>query len=206
MIKKIKFELRKLRSILRVKKILGQRDVINLEIGSGPQRGNDEWVTLDICKQSDLTWSLTDGLPFPDGSVNKIYASHVFEHFSYDELQQILSSCHRVLAPEGQLLVCVPNARLYISAYMNDEDLEEWDFYEPALNYHSRIDYVNYAAYMGGHHKHLFDEDNLLSILRSAHFESAQLRSFDPELDLEWRRFESIYAIAHKSKVRALAA
>ena len=49
-------------------------------------------------------------------------------------------------------------------------------------------------------------EDNLLSILRSANFESAQLRSFDPELDLEWRRFESIYAIAHKSKVRTLAA
>lgn len=206
MFKQIKFSLRKLRSKLRVKRLVKQGGQINLEIGSGPVKGENNWVTLDLNKKSDLCWSLLDGLPFPDSRINKIYASHVFEHFTHDELQQVLSNCLRVLQPGGQLLVCVPNARLYISAYVNDKELEGWDFYEPALHYHSRIDYVNYAAYMAGQHKHLFDEENLLSILGYAGFETPQLREFDPDLDLENRKFESIYAVAYKPKARSLAA
>ena len=68
---------------------------------------------------------------------------------------------------------------LQISAYVYDEGLKAWDFYEPALNYHSRIDDVNDAAYMGGHHKYLFDEENLLSIVGPANCESSQLRRCD---------------------------
>jgi hypothetical protein len=44
----------------------------------------------------------------------------------------------------------------------------------------------------------LFDQEHLLAILVAAGFEEAHPREFDPSLDLEFRRFESIYALARK--------
>lgn len=70
--------------------------------------------------------------------------------------------------------------------------------YEPAYNHTTRIDYVNYTAYMDGEHKYLFDEENLLYILDLAGFKNAHLRQFDPSIYLKERDFESIYAEAEK--------
>jgi hypothetical protein len=44
----------------------------------------------------------------------------------------------------------------------------------------------------------MFDEENLLYVLKSKAFRNAHLRSFDPSLDLKERDFESIYAEAEK--------
>ena len=51
---------------------------------------------------------------------------------------------------------------------------------------------------MDGHHKYMFDEENLLFLLKSKGFRNVHLREFDPDLDLEKRDFESIYAEANK--------
>lgn len=67
-----------------------------------------------------------------------------------------------------------------------------------AYNNTSRIDYVNYIAYMDGHHKYMFDEQNLIVILENKGFRNVRLRNFDPSLDLKERDFESIYAEAQK--------
>ena len=57
---------------------------------------------------------------------------------------------------------------------------------------------LNYIAYMRGHHRYMFDEENLVNILKQCGFESPGLRSFDPLLDISSRDFESIYALATK--------
>ena len=51
---------------------------------------------------------------------------------------------------------------------------------------------------MDGYHKYMFDEENLLAILTNIGFKNARLRDFDPSLDMEKRKHESIYAIAKK--------
>jgi hypothetical protein len=51
---------------------------------------------------------------------------------------------------------------------------------------------------MGGQHKHLWDEENLIAIIRAAGFEKVVLREFDPSLDKPERNHESIYALAIK--------
>jgi hypothetical protein len=51
---------------------------------------------------------------------------------------------------------------------------------------------------MDGHHKYMFDEENLLHILQAKGFKNVRLRDFDPELDIKERDFESIYAEAEK--------
>jgi predicted SAM-dependent methyltransferase len=108
----------------------------------------------------------------------------------------------RSLKPGGSISICVPNTRLYIEAYLNGRrflDKTSPQCWQPGWHETgSLIDQVNYIAFMGGEHKFMFDEENLLSLLRQAGFEGASLRSFDQELDRADRDFESIYAIGFK--------
>lgn len=183
-----------------IKRILKEECQIFLELGAGDKKGKEGWVTIDVTKNCDIFWDLRKGLPFPDESITKIYSSHFFEHLSFKESQQLLDECRRVLVPGGTFSICVPNSRLYIEAYLKSDSLVEKRFFEykPAYNNTTRIDYVNYTAYMDGHHKYMFDEENLLYILKSKAFRNVHLRSFDPGLDLKERDFESVYAEAEK--------
>jgi predicted SAM-dependent methyltransferase len=183
-----------------IRRMLIERNEIFVELGAGDKKGEGGWVTVDIVKNCDIFWDLRKGLPFPDESITKIYSSHFFEHLSFGEGHQLLDECRRVLIPGGTFSICVPNARLYIEAYLRSDSLDENRFFDhkPAYNNTTRIDYVNYVAYMGGHHKYMFDEENLLYVLTSRGFRNAHLRQFDPSLDLKVRDFESIYAEAEK--------
>jgi predicted SAM-dependent methyltransferase len=183
----------------RVREIVKKKSRVSVELGAGNRRGQGEWLTIDMNDQCDLYWDLRRGIPFPDESIQKLYSSHFFEHLSFAESQRFLDECKRVLVPNGQFSICVPNARIYIEAYMNGNiDAEKFLVHQPAYNRTTRIDYVNYMAYMDGHHKYMFDEENLLHILSSKGFKDPHLRPFDPTLDLQVRDYESIYAEATK--------
>ncbi len=184
----------------KIRRLLGQRSEILIEVGSGDKRGEGGWTTIDVTRNCDIFWDLTKGIPFPDNSVAKIYSSHFFEHLSFKEAQGFLEECKRVLAPGGKFAICVPNARIYLEAYVKGAPLDPGTFfgYKPAYNHTTSIDWVNYVAYMDGEHKYMFDEENLLFILGSKGFKNVRLREFDPALDLRERDFESIYAEADK--------
>lgn len=83
---------------------------------------------------------------------------------------------------------------------MKGDSLDRKHFfgYKPAYNNTTKIDYINYTAYMDGHHKYMFDEENLIYILESSGFRYAHLRAFEPNIDRKERDFESIYAEAEK--------
>lgn len=186
------------KSKVYIRKLLETEKNICLDIGAEKKRSG--WHTLDINPYCDICWDLMKGLPFPDNSVQQIYSSHVLEHFSYSDITNLLKECLRVLTSNGTLSVCIPDARIYISTYVNGKDLDPKQFplYESAFYGNSKIDYVNYIAYMDGHHKYMFDDENILAILKNIGFSSYRLRDFDATLDLDERKHESIYAIAEK--------
>jgi predicted SAM-dependent methyltransferase len=192
----------KIKTKIDINRVLGKNGEIKLEIGAGVKKGKNGWITLDIGYWADLIWDLRNGVPFPDGSVNKIYSSHLFEHLSYHEINGLLNECKRVLKKDGVFSICVPNARLYIDAYSTKNESfwkSQPSYYAPAYNATTRIDIVNYIAYMAGEHKYMFDEENLLHILSSAGFKNVRLRDLDPEIDDAARQYESIYAEGIKS-------
>ena len=183
----------------KILEILKNSREIKLELCSGLKKGVNGWTTLDMNDISDLFWDLKTGIPFPDRSISKIYSSHFLEHLTFPEIKSLLNECLRVLKKDGVFSISVPNARLFISAYYNN-DILFWEqlplHYMPAFNNTSSlIDLVNYIAYMDGHHKYMFDEENLIKILTSSGFQQVCLRDFDPEIDSAERRHESIYAI-----------
>lgn len=171
---------------------------ICLDLG-GAGSGHGEWTTVDMTKECDIFWDLRQSIPMTANSVSKIYSSHLFEHLTYQQGQKLLQESVRLLKPGGTFLICVPNARMYIESYLGLRDLPSDCFgYLPAFNNTSSIDAINYVAYMGGEHKYMFDQENLLHILTGAGFADAQKRDFDPETDRAERDYESLYAIATK--------
>ena len=183
----------------RISSFLNKQQEIYLEIGSGDKKGSNGWMTIDMTRNCDIYWDLRKGIPFPNESVSKIYSSHFFEHLTFKEGQTFLDECLRVLVPGGVFSICVPNARIYIEAYLNSNlETDKFFGYKPAYNNTTKIDYINYTAYMDGHHKYMFDEENLVYILKGKGLKNVRIREFDPHLDRKERDFESIYAVAEK--------
>ena len=186
-------------ALRKVHSILSEGKPVLLDIGAERKRLlQPHIITLDQNEACDINWNLGWGLPFPDNSVDTIYCSHVLEHFPRRHGDALLIACYRALKPGGNILLAVPNARLYIEAYTSGQVIDYNLLYKPALRFSTGIDYINYMAYMDGHHFHMFDCENLLACLHLAGFENASAREFDCCWDLEERRWESIYVIAVK--------
>jgi len=84
------------------------------------------WVNID---QHDLdAWAagqgyqyrrhdLRNGIPYPTGCVDLIFAHHFLEHLSYKEGAAFLRECRRVLRPTGALRIVVPNLQELVTMY-----------------------------------------------------------------------------------------
>lgn len=180
----------------RLDALLGGRLPIRLDLGAGGNRLQG-WTSCDCNGWCDLEIDLTEPFPFPDDSVAEIYSSHVLEHFLYPQpLLAVLAESRRVLQPGGRIRIAVPDAAIYLDAYAHPERFDRERYILPitGLTYRTRIDYVNYMAYMAGTHRHLFDRENLPVVLEEAGFREVRLREFEPEVDIEGRRYETIYA------------
>ena len=180
-----------------VREIVRRGLPIRLELGSWKRAGMEDWITSDINGNGDLQLDLSQPIPFPDNSIDKIYSSHLLEHFSYPTpMLDLLQECNRILKPGGIFSIAVPNVRIFLDAYYDDQKFDKGKYctYDVGLTYKSPMDYVNFIAYLGGEHKHLFDGETLVNILQEAGFNDVNLREFDPSMDLNERRHESIYA------------
>lgn len=62
-------------------------------------------------------------LPYPDGSVDEIRASHILEHFTFADSQKALAEWCRVLKPGGRIRLAVPDLEAAAKA-----DPDEWPF------------------------------------------------------------------------------
>lgn len=174
------------------------KNIINLEIGSGPQKGTDNWITLDLCNGCDIKFDVSNGIPFADSSVNMIYSSHLLEHFAFKDLLTLLHECHRVLRTNGRFSACVPDASIYIKEYLNPNTTQFEHIINSIYPCNTSIDLINYIAYMNGNHKYMFDRNNIVAILKIIGFINIEIREFDPAIDNIDRRWESIYVDAIK--------
>ena len=168
-----------------------------LEIGSGPVR-KPGWITLDMSTRADVSWDLRRRLPFKEASFERIYCSHVLEHFAYPDLRRLLLDVRRVLRPGGQFLIAVPDAALYVDAYLGRSPPEGLLRHRPAVISERPMDRLNYIFYMNGQHRFMFDVDNLAHHCQDAGFAGCVARAFDPGLDSRDRDYESLYMICHK--------
>src|SRR5260370_11714954 len=82
-------------------------------------------------KKLEIPWSpsilirdVRKPLPFSDGSVSVVYASHVLEHLYREEGQRLIAESFRVLAPGGILRIVVPDLRAIVEEYLGNGPLK----------------------------------------------------------------------------------
>lgn len=171
-----------------------------VQLGSGPVRGRNGWLNIDMIVGCDIVWDIRFGLLFRSASIEKFYSSHFLEHFNLKDIKLILSEIHRSLKPSGVLLLCLPDSSKYIESYMKGCYFRDvsgfWRGADPKTG--CLIDQVNYIAYMGGMHRYMFDQHNIKAILTSAGFSIVEKRNCDPSVDDERRGVDSMYIIAIK--------
>ena len=187
------------KSRAQIRELAQSRHPLKLDLGGGYRKGSNGWLTVDISHECDLYWDLRYGIPFADNRVDALYASHLFEHLTFEQGQALLKEGLRALKPGGSFSIVVPNARLYVEHYLGQRELpDEFFGWEPAFNHTTRIDALNYVAYMAGEHTYMFDIENLIFVMEKAGLVDVRERSFDPETDMPERDYESIYAIGFK--------
>ncbi len=90
-----------------------------LNLGCG-DRFHPDWENLDYAPASPKVRAhdLRTGIPYPDGSFDVVYHSHVLEHFSRRAGFHFLRECHRVLRISGILRIAVPDLERIASLYL----------------------------------------------------------------------------------------
>lgn len=175
---------------------------LRLELGGGVKSTKHGWINVDLTAQDGLTLDLRLSLPFPDESVDSIYAEHFLEHFSYpDDLLGMLSEWYRVLRVGGTLTVGVPDAgrafRAYAAGVGEFYFNKYWANVQPGF-VNCPMDEINWLIYMGGLHFYMFDQENLMQRLEEAGFVDIKQREFDPTIDNPNRRRQTIYVCGKK--------
>lgn len=95
-----------------------------LKLHIGGQETHPDWKILDVESRPEVDYvaNAQDLSQFESNSIDVIYASHVLEHFYYNlnnELIDTLKEWHRVLKPEGKLLISVPDLKTLCWIYLN---------------------------------------------------------------------------------------
>lgn len=86
-----------------------------LNLGCGTHYAERPWVNIDVVSRPDegidpdVIANTLDGLPYDDGQAERVFCGHVLEHVRWDLVPRFLAEVHRVLMPDGMLLVTGPD-------------------------------------------------------------------------------------------------
>lgn len=135
---------------------------------------------------------LTYGIPFRDGSVDFLYASHLLEHLHRDEAERLIREAARVLKPGGVFRVAVPDLAHAMDLYRKGEKRLSLGYF---FNESKQDNYT--------YHRYLYDEELLTDALKKGGFASvkrcAYRQGVTPDAGtLDNRPEESLYAEAFK--------
>jgi len=95
----------------------GQKD-LKLHLGCGNQH-LEGYVNVDIspATSADIVVS-AERLPFLNGCASEIFSSHMIEHIPRESLSTTIVEWHRLLAPNGRLVIRCPNFELYVHEWL----------------------------------------------------------------------------------------
>jgi len=94
-----------------------------IDIGCGPINRSEEFPEYDLVRvdirddcNPDFRCDVRD-LPFPEKSFDRVFSSHVLEHFPRGEWKAVLKEWVRLVKDDGELLLVLPNIEWAIEHY-----------------------------------------------------------------------------------------
>ena len=148
-----------------------------LRLHIGGQEPHPDWKILDIESRPEVDYvaNAQDLSQFESNSVDAIYASHVLEHFYYNlnnELITTLKEWHRVLKPDGKLLISVPDLKILCWLYLHPNLMPIERHQLMRIMFGGQTNFYDV-------HKVGFDFESLVSYLEEAGFhDSEQVSEF----------------------------
>jgi SAM-dependent methyltransferase len=93
-------------------------DLLNIGCGS---IFHPAWINIDAVTSSAavLEQDISKGLQFTEKSFDVCYASHVLEHLTVIEAQNLMLECWRVLRSQGVLRLAVPDLETITKTYLH---------------------------------------------------------------------------------------
>lgn len=142
----------------RIAKLFGMLNKSHIE--------NIEWNIKNKIKYADAT----KRIPVPSNSVEAIYTSHMFEHLSREGAKSFLCEAKRVLMIDGVLRVSVPDLKIYVDKYKNNEDADEFMngilVEAPPINTLKQKLFLFLNGYR--HHQWMYDGNSLSNLFKEA--------------------------------------
>ena len=113
--------------------------MICLNLGCGkdikPSTNEEQWINIDIKDYGqEIVRDITRGLPFNNNSIDKIYASHFFEHLNGDDVRFVLEECWRVLKPNCEIYIRVPHSHCDEAFYPDHKSYWNEKMVEATIN------------------------------------------------------------------------
>jgi len=162
-----------------------------VEFGCGGSR-KEGWLSVDYRLGADLSLDIRQRLPLPSNYFQKVFLEHVLEHFCHSELIQVLSNIYRIMTPDAELIISVPDLDYYVHEYLSGKVNNELLAHTPAVISKCPADLLNYIFYMDGEHKLMFNFDSLSYHLQFVGFRSVHMRDPIQGLDDPGRIKESL--------------
>ena len=120
----------------------------------------------------DYVGDIRDLSQFSDGTFDVVYGSHVLEHISQNEMVSTLAGLNRILTPNGELWISVPDlevlsrlfidpnldkaARFHVMRMMFGGQTDPFDFHYIGLTYEFLMDYFGQAGFEWAQRVHEF--------------------------------------------------
>jgi predicted SAM-dependent methyltransferase len=151
------------------------------------------------------------GLPWPDGSVQAVYSSHMIEHLSRWQGLELVRECARVMAPGAVLRFATPDLRAIVGEYLDgdagesatpaDELMRRLNTYTDRRG--SVAQRLVHKLVSAAPHQWVYDSASLAELLREGGLSDPVERSFRqgelPDLDALEHRPDSIFLEARKA-------
>jgi len=160
-----------------------------------------EFIRANAIEYADAAKSL----PFPGGSVDVLYSSHMLEHLDRDEAVGFLKEARRVLRSGGILRLAVPDLGKQVRDYIESKDADAFVTGTHLAQPRPRTLAQRLRILLVGtrHHQWMYDGESLSRLLREQGFDNPRAMQAgesgieDPGgLDLRERAAESVYVEA----------
>ena len=158
--------------------------ILNIGCGTNKITGAIN-VDINPAVEPDMTFDMTQGWPFEDQSIDRIYMFHVIEHVMGSFRWRLLYECNRVLVVGGQLLLSYPEfSKCYANWKNNYKGLK--NFWELCIFGRGLTEY--------DFHRAIMDTESVVKELISAGF---AIKKVFPEPNEDYNTV--VYAIKDQS-------
>jgi predicted SAM-dependent methyltransferase len=162
------------RSRRTIKGYLSHSGFRGLQVGCGPHH-LDGWLNSDLLDNPDrdIFIDITRPLPFPDNSLDAVYAGEVIEHVSEPHGRLFLSEVFRALKPNGVLRLTTPDLRDICRLFLDEHPAANIDQFGSVWKggSYTRERWLN-AQFRAHGHQFIWSFEYLTEALKQTGFES----------------------------------